>query len=158
MDQEDKSIAKIPVVGVCVDDVCDAILLALDDDEVERIELVIDAPGAGGAFSDTQLNDLHCHVAAIGAALVRARDPTAPPRAAGQRREYLASRRQGELLASEVAEQLGLHTDTVRRWASEAYAGAVDARLHDVRRDFAGRYWIHESEVARLIEEEKSTP
>ena len=70
-----------------------------------------------------------------------------------RRREYKASRRPGELLASEVAAQLGLHTITVRRWAVEAYAETPGARLQAVRRDFAGRYWIPETEVARLLAE-----
>lgn len=62
------------------------------------------------------------------------------------------ARRPGELSLSEVADKLGVHSVTVRRWAREAISGNTDSKLQpgEARRDLIGRYWIDGAAVDRL--------
>lgn len=58
-------------------------------------------------------------------------------------------RERGEIGINQAARMLGVHPNTMRRWAINRVAGKATP-VHSVRRDRVGWYWIQRAEVIAL--------
>lgn len=61
------------------------------------------------------------------------------------------ARRSGEVSASEAAEIVGAHVQTVHTWAKEALSGGESPiPAEAVRKDWVGRYWLERAAVEQV--------